>query len=46
MSFIVFLPLSTKKTIFIGIWRSLVARLIWDQEAASSNLAVPTIGIE
>src|SRR4051794_38270207 len=26
-----------------GGWRSLVARLLWEQEAASSNLAAPTI---
>jgi hypothetical protein len=25
-----------------GVWRSLVARLLWEQEAASSNLAAPT----
>jgi hypothetical protein len=26
-----------------GIWRSLVARLFWVQEAHSSNLCIPTI---
>ncbi len=30
-----------KKTIN-GAWRSLVARLVWGREAASSNLAAPT----
>jgi hypothetical protein len=25
----------------IGVWRSLVARLLWEQEVASSNLAAP-----
>jgi hypothetical protein len=24
-----------------GVWRSLVARLLWEQEVASSNLAAP-----
>jgi hypothetical protein len=26
-----------------GEWRSLVARLLWEQEAGSSNLPSPTI---
>ena len=26
----------------IGAWRSLAARLLWEQEVASSNLAAPT----
>ena len=26
-----------------GVWRSLVARLVWGREVASSNLAAPTI---
>jgi hypothetical protein len=25
-----------------GVWRSLVARLVWDQEVGSSNLPTPT----
>lgn len=27
----------------IGVWRSLVARLIWDQEVASSSLVTPSL---
>lgn len=27
----------------IGVWRSLGARLIWDQEVAGSNPVTPTI---
>lgn len=26
-----------------GMWESLVIRFIWDEETASSNLAIPTI---
>ena len=29
-------------TITIGAWRSLVARLLWEQEVPSSNLGAPT----
>ena len=28
--------------VHIGMWRSLVARLLWEQEAGSSNLPIPT----
>ena len=28
----------------IGTWRSLVARLLWEQDVAGSNPVVPTIG--
>ncbi len=28
-----------------GMWRSLVARLLWEQEAAGSNPAIPTTNI-
>ncbi len=29
-------------TFSVGDWRSWLARLVWDQEAASSSLASPT----
>ena len=32
-----------KETIAIGAWRSLVARLLWEQEVPSSNLGAPTM---
>ena len=28
---------------FIGMWLSLVERLVWDQDAAGSNPVIPTI---
>ena len=28
---------------FLGVWRSLVARLLWEQDVGSSNLFTPTI---
>ena len=28
---------------FFGTWRSLVARLLWEQDVAGSNPVVPTI---
>src|SRR5579859_2913039 len=30
-------------SVLFGAWRSLVAHLLWEQGAASSNLAAPTI---
>lgn len=27
---------------FFGMWRSLVARLLWEQDVAGSNPAIPT----
>jgi hypothetical protein len=28
---------------FFGVWRSLAARLVWDQEVAGSNPVAPTM---
>ena len=30
-------------TTYFGVWRSLVARMVWDHEAAGSNPSTPTI---
>ncbi len=32
----------TKSCLNSGVWRSLEARLVWDQEVGSSNLPTPT----
>jgi hypothetical protein len=32
----------TESCLNSGVWRSLVARLVWDQEVGSSNLPTPT----
>ncbi len=29
-------------TVSAGVWRSLVARMVWDHEADSSSLSTPT----
>ena len=33
---------SGERPAHFGVWRSLVARMIWDHEAAGSNPATPT----
>ncbi len=30
----------------VGVWRSLVAHLLWEQRVVSSNLTTPTIKIK